>query len=144
MAKDKENEWWLKYVETNFHNGFMKQCKGKFSIKYKITIPGVPYGSIKKHMMIFDKMKYDNVKLNICENASKTRVYINSTRGTPDWFVNHLFNNGAEYTYTNASESVEYGHYHDTWQWTKTRNQSLIFTGKLKTRVNNGPWIKHN
>ena len=126
-------------MAIELHKQFAKQCKGKWSIKYKIQIKGVPYSSIQKHISIYDGSKIDDSTLHIETNRKCTII---KSDGKYNSLINLLFNDNNEYIYSDLADDIEFTCYDNEFIWKFDQSQSLILSGKLKYRAPNGPWIK--
>lgn len=138
--KDDECKWWNSYVEHDFHVQFFKQCKGKWSTKYKIGIKGIPFDSIQKHVSIYDGDTHNNMTLKITTNRQCTII-----KGSEaDWIIGYFFNSGVEYIFSNPADNIEFTTFDNKFEWSYNKSQTLFVWGKLKYRAPNGPWIKND
>lgn len=136
-----ENNWWDNYVDTFFHSTFSKQCKGRFTSTYKISIPGVPFKSIMKHIVLFNGLTHKNVKLVIEISEDKNVIKsVESNNKTADWFIDKVFNNGKLYTYENDMQNFTFSHYGDSFYWSKFPKQELVLQGFIKYKTKYSPW----
>ena len=132
---DDESTWWCNYVDTEFGVNWVKCCSRKFVFKYKISIPGVSFASVRKHICCFNEKSHDDIMLQI--DIDKNKQYIKSVpheNETADWLIDFVFNGGQQYIFTKTQDNIQYTHYNDTFKWEQSNKCSLIFEGRIKYR----------
>lgn len=122
---------WDDYVDTEFNDQFMKCCKQKFPNKFKICIHGVTYQMIEQNILIYENLQYDGVKFIVIRNTDNSKLYTPKKQDKPDWLINHVFNNGHPYCYTDIVSNKKYSPYEIDFVWDKNRKSSLTLTGKI-------------
>ena len=134
------DEWWTLSVEIPFHREFSKQCKGKWSIKFRIVIPNMSYEILDEYILCYVGLTYNGKTLRIKKNKNNSKIESDNSRGYYDWLIDRLFNNGKQYTFDVATENIEYAPYDVFWTWEKFKDQKFTIQGKIKSRVPGYPW----
>lgn len=109
----------------------MKCCNKKFANKFKISIPGVTYQMIEQNILIFENLQYDGTKFIVIRNTDNSKLFTPKKQDKADWLINHVFNNGNQYYYTDIMSNKKYSPYSIDFVWDKHRKSSLILTGKI-------------
>lgn len=86
---------------------------------------------ISDHLLIFEDLQYFGTKLIIIRNLNNTKLYTPKKQGKADWIVDHVFNNGKKYCYTDMNTQKSYEPYDIDFVWDLNRKSSLIFSGKI-------------
>ena len=106
-------------------------------MNFKVSIPGVDYDALKDYVLIFNNKQISGTKLTLNINNNNTKI---NSQNSVNWLIDHIFNQGDLYTHMNNRTGMEWSHYDDKIKWDQAKQQTLIFTGKLKKRVPGHPW----
>lgn len=113
---------------------FVKYCKKKYAQKYKIAIPGINM-SLIRHKILIDSNTKD-CQFNISDDHKTIEI---NGKGVST-LINKWFNNGHEYIYTNTRTGIEWSHDNNCVKWSENQQQTLTFSGNLKSRIHGYPW----